>query len=205
MDDRLSFEAHVHAMCKKAGRQINAIARIAKSLDAMCKNVLYDCFIQSNFQYCANVWHFGHTSNIWRLENVNKRALRVISNDYVSSYPELLKKAEKTSIFVQNIKLILIEFYKYVYGLNPDILAETFKMSNHRYDTRGLLKVLQPKVHTETHGINSFRYQAPKLWNLLPDDIKSASTLTDFKKKIKAWEGPICTCGYCLLCKMYLV
>ena len=66
------------------------------------------------------------------------------------------------------------------------------------------LKMQLPRVNTETHGINSFRYQGPKLWNALPDVIKTAETLSEFKKRIESWK-PTCTCGGCILCKLHLV
>ena len=82
IDERLNFDVHIDNMCKKASRQINAMSRIAKYLDVYGRTFLYNAFIMSNFQYCSNVSHFGRNSNIWKLEKINKRALRVLLNDY---------------------------------------------------------------------------------------------------------------------------
>ena len=166
--------------------------------------MLYNAFINSNFLYCANVWHFGLISNFWRLEKLNKRALRIVMNDHTSSYPELLKKARCNSIYVQNVHVILVECYKYINDINPNILLNVFNLRNHPYNTRGLQMLQLPQASTEKHGINSFKYLAPKLWNSLPDVIKSASDVNDFKYKIKNWI-PQCSCGSCILCRLYLV
>ena len=40
-----------------------------------------------------------------------------------------------------------------------------------------------------------------KLWELVPEDIKSAPTLEEFMAKIKNWEPSGCECR---LCKIYI-
>ena len=61
----------------------------------------------------------------------------------------------------------------------------------------------QPKVNTTYSGLNTFTYQAAKIWNSLPSHLKEASSLFDFKQRI--WKWP----GFCLpmwlLCFMPLI
>ena len=123
IDDKLNFDEHVVNICKKASGQINAIARIAKFLNTRTLRMLYNSFINSNFLYCPNIWHFGLLGNFWKIEKANKRSLRVTLNDYTSSYPELLNKAQSNCIYIQNLHIILIECYKYINGFNPNILV----------------------------------------------------------------------------------
>ena len=130
-DEKLNFDVHVNNICKKASRQISAISRIAKYLNTNCLYKMYNAFVRSNFLYCANVWHFGINGNFWQIERVHKRALRVVFNDYTSSYPELLTKAKRNCIYVQNLHVILNECYKYVNDINPNILGNVFNFRNH--------------------------------------------------------------------------
>ena len=102
-DEKLNFDVHVNDICKKASQQISALSRIAKHLNTDCLYKMYNAFVRSNFLFCPNVWHFGIYSNFWKIEKVNKRALRVVLKDYTSSYPELLLKAKKHCIYVQNL------------------------------------------------------------------------------------------------------
>ena len=41
----------------------------------------------------------------------------------------------------------------------------------------------------------------PKLWDLVPNDIKLSKSLSIFKRKIKKWASSLCPCR---LCKTYL-
>ena len=203
-DEKLHFDLHVNNICTKASRQISAISRIAKYITTDCLHKMYNAFVRSNFLYCANVWHFGIYSNIWKIEKVNKRALRVVLNDYTSSYPELLLRAKQNCIYVQNLHVILTECFKYINDINPNILRNVFNFRNHEHNTRGIQMLQLPQVNTITHGLNSFRYQAPRLWNSLPDNMKLAENEAEFKFKIRNWKPP-CYCGSCVMCKLHLV
>ncbi len=50
--------------------------------------------------------------------------------------------------------------------------------------------VTQPKCNIVSYGLNSFRYKGPKIWNSLPNYVKEAISLSEFKFLIKSWMGP---------------
>ena len=41
---------------------------------------------------------------------------------------------------------------------------------------------------------HSDMYNGCHLWSQLPDGIRNATSLYEFKKVIKEWSGPTCTC-----------
>ena len=53
------------------------------------------------------------------------------------------------------------------------------------------------RVNQTTFGTRSIRYDGAKIWNHLPNSLKSAGTLEIFKSLIKTWEGPNCKCNFC--------
>ena len=64
IDDRLQFNDHISAMCCRAARQPNALAKISKHIDSKSKHIIYNSFVASNFNYCPLVWHFcGQVNN----------------------------------------------------------------------------------------------------------------------------------------------
>ena len=58
LDSKLDFNHHVSALCTKAARQLNALARISRFLSTSSRMIIYNSFINSNFNYCPIVWHF---------------------------------------------------------------------------------------------------------------------------------------------------
>ena len=53
------------------------------------------------------------------LEKVNKKALRVVLNDYVSTYRDLLDKVSKPTLYEARLKAIASEAYKCYVNENP--------------------------------------------------------------------------------------
>ena len=90
IDDKLNFNSHVSNMCNKAGRQLNVLQRLTGSLDYASRLSIYKSCIMWNFNYCPVVWLFTSKSSLSKLEDIKKRALRFVLDDYTSDYHELL-------------------------------------------------------------------------------------------------------------------
>ena len=100
----------------------------------------------------------------------------------------------------KNAQSLEIEIYKYLRGLSPLILGEVFKViETIPYDLRMRNELYarnqKSKISTET-----ISFLPPKIWALIPKNIKDSSSLPGFKKKIIKWK-PNCSCR---LCKTYL-
>ena len=56
-------------------------------------------------------------------------------------------------------------------------------------------------VRIVNYGTESLRFLGPKIWKLIPDDIRCLTSLQEFKDKIKKWIPVACPCR---LCKIYI-
>ena len=77
---------------------------------------------------------------LYLLEKVHKKAMRVVLNDYISSYRGLLDKVFKPTLYVARIKAIAIEAYKcYVNENLPDngLYLAMFDSVDKPYNLRG--------------------------------------------------------------------
>ena len=108
LDQNLSFDKHISHLCKRASRQTYALARICKYLNDGTRISLYHAFIASNFKYCDIAWHFCSAGNTYKLEKMNKRALRIVLNDYNSTYMDMLSAACIPSLYEGRLKSIII-------------------------------------------------------------------------------------------------
>ena len=57
------------------------------------------------------------------------------------------------------------------------------------------------KVRSVFHGSESILYLGPKIWDIVPLDLKELTSVVAFKKGIKEWKPKICLCR---LCKKYV-
>ena len=200
LDSKLNFDNHISKLCSKASRHISAISRVSKYLDENCRFQLFHAFVRSQFQYCDIIWHFCNKKNHIKLEKLHKRALQITLNDYVSPYSELLRKANVCSLYISRVKNIALEVYKCINKTNPAFLHGLFQFNDNRYNLRDGQKLIQPLVNTETFGQKSLRYTGACIWNKLPTNVKCAPDIKSFKSALDLWPGPVCTCGYCVLC-----
>ena len=106
--------------------------------------------------------------------------------------PTLSSGCGKPYLHLSSLRTLAIETFKIAYGLSPQYLNEfiCFKKStlyNFRYSH--LPEIARTK--STRYGTNSFRYQAAKLWNSLPElpDDRKVTSLNDFKLFIKSWNG----------------
>ena len=205
LDNDLNFDKHVSTLCLRAARQVRALGRIAKYLDLKGRIDVYNAFISSNFRYCDIIWHFCSAKSTYNIEKLNKRALRVTLNDFISCYSTLLDKMQSTPLFTQRIRSIACEVFKSLHKLNPKFMHDIFRTSAHDYNTRDRSKCVLPIVSTQMFGINSFSFQGAKIWNSIPAGTKASGSVYEFKDKLLEWKGPMCSCGTCIQCKIKLL
>ncbi len=90
-------------------------------------------------------------------------------------------------IITYNLILSLILSYKALNGLAPQYLSELLS----HYSPLRLLRsqnsghLIIPRISKSTAGSRSFSYLAPKLWNNLPNTVREADTLCQFKSRLK--------------------
>ena len=112
IDDRLDFSQHISLMCSKAVRQLNALSRISKYLDQSSLKTIHDNFISSDFSYFPLVWHFCDKVNNEKIEKIQERSLRILQNDYTSSYHDMLRIAAMTPALIYRLRVLSLEVFK---------------------------------------------------------------------------------------------
>ncbi len=164
--------------------------RLSTNIGMEVKLSIYQAFILTNFNYCPVVWMLCGQGNVKKMEHIQLKALRFVFNDCTSSYAELLKKSEQTSISIHLIRSLAIEVYKCINEIAPEYLCTLLTMHNIPYDLRDDNRLTQKKFGTITYGKRSFVYLGPKLRNTMPLEIKNATSLQNFKDRLKTWDGP---------------
>ena len=115
-----------------------------------------------------------------------------------TEYSILLKKASLETLYVKRLKAIATEVFKTMNDLNPVFMKEMFQLKVNRYGLRDDHKLIQPNFNTITYGLKSFSYYGAHIWNLLPVNVKNATSINEFKNLLKSWEGPgRCQCSLC--------
>ena len=136
-----------------------------------------------------------------KINKLHERALRIVYNDTVTSFENLLIKDKSFTIHHQNIQLLAIETYKAIHNLPGGNLSEFFVRNNHNYNLRSESELLLPNVNTVFKGQNSISYFGSVIWNSIPFELRKASSYQIFRSEIKRWRPT--NCPY-RLCKNYI-
>ena len=196
IDSKLNFEKHISDLCNRSAGQLNALSRLKTYLGFDERKVLVNSFIYANFNYCPLVWHFCSKKSLNKIENIQKRALRFLHNDYESDYKTLLKKSGNCTMEVRRLRTLALEIFKTLHNQNPIFMKKLFekKMNSHKREND--LNI--PNRNSVIFGDNSIRCLGPHIWNLLPNNIKTETSYERFKEFINTWYGPTCRCNICL-------
>ena len=200
VDKKLKFDKHIENLCKKASAKVTALSRLIKIVPMEKKKILLNAFEESQFTYCPLVWMFCWTrKHNNRINHIQERGLRIVYEDYSSSFEDLLKRHGSVTIHHRNIQLVAIEMFKVKYGLNVDLISCFFQL---RKDPTEHRTFVIPSVKSEYMGKLSLRYFGTIVWEkMLPEKYKAITSLDKFKREIKGWVPDNCECR---LCKLYI-
>ena len=119
IDFKLNFNKYIGKLCKKAAGQLNTLGRHLHFIDFLERKALTESFVQSNFNFCPLVWFFTSPKSIRKIENIQERALRLLFQDYASTYEDILTRNGKTKFSTKLHICLAKEIYKTLNDLNP--------------------------------------------------------------------------------------
>ena len=106
IDNKLNFEKHISNILQKASNQLN-VCRLQTFMGQKEKEAMINTFVHSNFNYGCLIWHFSSKKSQNKIEKIHERSLKFLSNDYVSSYAELLEKSTSVSMEAKRLRRIV--------------------------------------------------------------------------------------------------
>ncbi|CAM5108569.1 unnamed protein product [Natator depressus] len=179
---RMTMSRQCDVAVKKANAVLGCIRRGISSRDKEVLVPLYKALVRPHLEYCVQFWSpmFKDES---KLEQVQRRATRMIRGMENLTYERRLKELGLFSLTKRRLRGDMIALYKYIRGINTGEGEELFKLST--------------KVDTRTNGYNlvigKFRLdirrrfltiRGVKFWNSLPREAVGSKDLSGFKIKL---------------------
>ena len=199
IDSKLRFNQHVNQLCIKASQKLNALARMSLYMTFLQRRNIMKSFILSQFSHCPLIWMFCSRNLNSRINRVHERALRLVYKDYNSSFSSLLEKDSSVSIHDRNLQILVTEVYKVKHNQSQNVLQRSLRNTESNYNLRRNTLFAGRNIRTQHFGLDSLSYLGPKLWEQVPEDMKSLLSLKTFKDKIKSWKPDKCPCRLCKL------
>ena len=135
IDEHLNWKSHIQKVSNKVSRSIGVLNRLKNFLPLAMLRILYNAIILRHFQYLLFTWVF----NPGRLNQLQKRAIRVITNSKYNAHVESLLNRLNLLRLVDIFKINLLNmFHKFKYNQLPHYLTTMLFDSEklHAYNTR---------------------------------------------------------------------
>ena len=92
--------------------------------------------------------------------------------------------------------MLATEMLKVYRSMSPSIFSELFCRRDISYNLRSNSNFAVPNVKSVFHGSESITYLGPKIWDIVPLQLKELTSLNAFKKGIKNGNQKIVLAGY---------
>ena len=152
---------------------------------------LVNALVISHLDYCNSLLYGRPSNELLKLQRIQNTAARLIVGarrfDHITP---ILRDLHWLPIPTRLEFKILLLTYKCLRNQGPSYLCELLKLRNPSRTLRSSMQsLLQNSYRPNTHyyGERAFAFAAPKLWNSIPEHIKSASSLSTFKTALKTY------------------
>ena len=141
------------------------------------KNLIFSFFIKSQFTYCPLISMLCTKRSLCRIKNKHEWCLRLIQQNYRAEFERRLENANEKSVHQKYFKFLLIEVYKYLNGLSPDLMNTIFKLRQYTYNLRNFHAFESQDPRTKNFDLNSIAYRVSQPWKDVPREVPLISCL----------------------------
>ena len=103
IDRQLNFDGYLISLCKKAGKKLSVLARLANFLSLQQRKLLMKSLVESQFGYCPLTWMFCGRKSSTKISYVPERSLRLVYRNKSLCFDQLLQIGKLYNIHHKNI------------------------------------------------------------------------------------------------------
>ena len=191
LDSELRMTNHISRTVSTCFYQLRRLKGIRKSLPLESAKTLVSSFVTSRLDYCNGVLAGSTQKQTASMQSILNAAPRLLcggtKRDHITP---LIRDKLHWLRFTQRVTYKLCTLvYKSIHNSAPQYLTELLhpvasSQCDRRLRSSSSLDVVRPRCRLK-FGERGFSVAAPEAWNSLPSHVKSASTLTSFKDRLK--------------------
>ena len=190
-DEILSWRKHVNLCVSRAMSNFICISRFKRFLSLEAKMMLCESMVLSQFNFCDAVYlniDIYLQNKIQKIQNMCLRFIFDTKKYSGNNYDQLRSNLKWMDMKERQISHSLVTLFKILNGKGPAYLRDMYHQNSdistrHTRSFPGNIWIGNSQ-YSAIHR-KSFRIYISRIWNILPDEIKSSSTVNTFKNKIK--------------------
>ena len=196
-DSDFSLSKHVQNVCKSCFVKLHEFIYVRHFLTHDASVLVANALVSSRLDYCNSLFRSLSKFNLLKLHCIQNNAARIVSNTsrYTSITP-VLKKLHWLPVEQRTVFKTATLVYKFLHTGFPRYFAPYLSSYSSSYGTRHsqsggnflVIPKFYPSVHISVKQFgNSFAFDAPTIWNALPDEIRASPSLASFRKQLKTY------------------
>ena len=166
------------------------LGKVRKCLSRRITEKLIHAFASSRLDYGNSLLYGINSCLLNKLQCVKNSAARLLTGTkkYENISPILAKLHWLPVSSRVEYKILLLTF-RALNNIGPQYIRDLLNIYTPPRNLRSIDKhvLVVPNLKMKTAGDRAFPCIAPRLWNGLPEDIKSSRTLENFKSKLKTY------------------
>ena len=161
LDKNLNFNEHLEKTIKMISSRIKLLSRVRQNISPYTAETIYKVMILPVMLYCSNVFVGMTQSKKQRFETFQDRAMRIINGN---------RKSDVKLPRINHLRnrLCALEVFECLNGIVPKAFENYFTRNSHKMNTR-----------------KTFSYQGAKVFNNLPNNLQTETSLLRFKASSK--------------------
>ena len=190
IDNMLNFSDHLAEKINKANKIVGLIRRTFVALDEEIFRCLYVALVRPQLKYANQIWSPYLVKDIEAVENVQRRASKLVPTLKNLSYEERLRRLGLPTLAYRRTRGDMIETYKILRGIYDQDVSQDISVLQDNQRTRGHNK----RIFKERSRLKKRRYSFCKRvvnnWNQLPQWVVDSDTVKRFEANLdKVWRG----------------
>ena len=188
-DKELKWTVHINRLTSNLYHILRKVAHVQHLFNEDATKTIIQALVLSKIDYCNSIYLGAPTyaiNKLQRLQNMGCRIIRKVGKyDHITPHLIELHWLRINECIVYKVCVLM---FKCINGLAPQYLSETI-IHAHGHNLRSSTFNHLPTVRCNTvitHN-SAFSSTGPRLWNMLPNDIKTSSSLDVFKAKLKTF------------------
>ena len=180
VSEDLKWTKQTIATTKKANKMIGLVKHTFSYMNKEMFLVLYKTLIRPLLEYCPQVWSPYMKKNINLLENIQRRATKLVPELYDVPYEERLKRLKLFPLKDRRVRGDMISAYKMINGIIK-VNREKIVPLHNNLSTRSHHQQLNGAIVKNNRRKNFFTQRIVRPWNDLSTNTISSDNVNTFK------------------------
>ena len=182
VDGNLNFVPHICMVTKTANKIFGIIRRNFKFIGPTAFVQLYKSLVRPHLEYGNVVWSPYTIKDQKMIENVQRRATKLIPELADKRYDERLRALGIPSLQYRRLRADMIQTYKIIHGIDRINLELFFEKSTSTRTRGHSCKLCKQRCKSRLRQ-NAFSIRVVDNWNNLPENVVNAPNVNTFKSR----------------------